>query len=65
MIADLGKPLGGDGSLTPMKCVMGNTGAISFSAISLYLIGTASPYLHNGVQESDDGQGNVQCSYTH
>lgn len=50
----------GDGVLTPVKCLIGNNaGNITFPPISLYLLGRASPYLHNGVQCADDGNGGV------
>lgn len=55
----MGKPLEGDGILTPVKCLMGNSGNIAFGPLCLYLLGRGSPYLHNGVQYSDNGQGGV------
>lgn len=55
----MGKPSGGDGVLTPMKCLMGNSGNVQFSPISLFLLGKASPYLHNGVQYQEDDEGGV------
>ncbi|XP_057379239.1 inactive ubiquitin carboxyl-terminal hydrolase MINDY-4B-like [Daphnia carinata] len=54
---DLGKPTGGDGILTPVKCLLNINGSISFSPISLFVLGRASPFLHNGVQYQEDGQG--------
>ena len=42
-----------------MKCVMGNTGNIVFSALALFLTGRASSHLHNGVQTNEDSQGAV------
>lgn len=60
MSEDLGQPLEGDGILTPVKCLIGNNaGNISFAPLALYLLGRPSPYLHNGVQCSDNGQGGV------
>lgn len=59
---DMGIPSGGDGILTPMKSLMGNTGNVVFSPISLFLLGRASPFLHNGVMIQENQQGNVSRS---
>ena len=48
------------GTSSEMKCIMGNTGNISFCPLSLFLWGTASPYLHNGAQRVEDGKGGVK-----
>ena len=47
------------GTTVEVKCVMGNTGALSFIPLSLFLWGKATPYLHNGVQRVEDGKGGV------
>ncbi|XP_046453708.1 inactive ubiquitin carboxyl-terminal hydrolase MINDY-4B-like [Daphnia pulex] len=57
---DMGKPSGGDGILTPMKSLMSINGSIMFGPISLFLLGRASPYLHNGVQYQDDGDSRTE-----